>query len=241
MFVRWELRYAYPMLELRLFRDRIFSLAVLTRMFGFMGTTATLFMMPIYLISFRGIAEGTAGGVLFLTSLGMGVSAQAAGRLSDRFGPRRFTMLGLAMILVTSIPMAFMTKGTPIPIVMTLLLITGLGSGFFNVPNNSMILGSSPASALGVVAALTNLTRNVGNVFGQAIASGVVVAVMVAKGFDIPLGDVGDNPAAGGAFLDGWRVAFLLVAAYSAVALACTIGTRERTKAQVPAEAAPTS
>ncbi|MGE3423185.1 MAG: MFS transporter [Dehalococcoidia bacterium] len=227
VFVYWELRYANPMLELRLFRDRVFSLAVLTRMFGFMGTTATLFMMPIYLISFRGIAEGAAGGVLFLTSLGMGISAQAAGRLSDRFGPRRFTMLGLTMVLITAVPMSFLGHDTPIPLVMCLLLVAGLGSGFFNVPNNSMILGASPASALGVVAALTNLTRNVGNVFGQAIASGVVVAVMVAKGFDIPLGDVGDNPEAGGAFLDGWRIAFTLVSAYAAIGLACTFGTKD--------------
>jgi MFS family permease len=232
------------MLELRLFRDRVISLGVLTRLFGFMGMTATMFMMPIYLISFRGIAEGAAGGVLFLTSLGMGIAAQASGRLSDRFGSRPFTMLGLSMLLVTAIPMAFLEKNTPIPLVMVLLFANGLGSGLWNVPNNSMILGAAPASALGVVAALTNLTRNVGNVFGQAIASGVVVAVMVANGFDIPLGDIGDNPGAGGAFLDGWRVAFLLVAVYASVALFLTYRTKPastRTPAvvAVPAAALP--
>ncbi|OAI38904.1 hypothetical protein AYO38_01810 [bacterium SCGC AG-212-C10] len=231
IFVRWELRYDRPMLELRLFRDRVFSLAVVTRLLGFMGTTATLFLMPIYLISFRGIAEGAAGGVLFLTSFGMGIAAQAAGRLSDRFGPRPFSMLGLSMVLVTSLPMAFLGRNTPIPFVMVMLLISGLGSGFFNVPNNSLILGSSPASALGVVAALTNLTRNVGNVFGQAIASGVVVAAMVAQGFDIPLDHIGDNPGAGGAFLDGWRIAFLLVTVYTSIALVLAWQTKPRAAA----------
>jgi len=221
-FVRWELRTNDPMLELRLFQDRVFSLGVLTRLFGFMGTTATLFMMPIYLISFRGIAEGGAGGILFLTSLGMGIAAQTSGRLTDRFGPRPFTMLGLSLVLVTAVPMAFLQRSTPIPAVMVLLLVNGLGSGFWNVPNNTMVLSSAPQSALGVVAALTNLTRNAGNAFGQAIASGVVVAVMTSQGFDIPLGDLSDNPAAGGAFLDGWRVAFLLVAVYASIGLALT-------------------
>ncbi len=222
VFVRWELRIKDPMLELRMFRDRFFSLAVLSRLLGFMAMTATLFMMPIYLISFRGIAEGAAGGVLFLTSLGMGVAAQASGRLSDRFGPRPFAMIGLLTLLVTAIPMAFLEEDTPIPWVMLLLLVNGLGAGFWNVPNNSMILGAVSASALGVVAALTNLVRNVGNVFGQAIASGVVVAVMVANGFDIPLSEVGDDAEAGGAFLDGWKVAYLLVAMYAALALIVT-------------------
>ena len=221
-FVRWELRSADPMLQLRLFRDRVLSLASVSRLLGFMSMTATLFMMPIYLISFRGIAEGAAGGVLFLTSLGMGIAAQASGRLSDRFGPRPFAMIGLVTLICTAIPMAFFEKDTPIQLVMFLLFINGLGAGLWNVPNNSMILGSVPASNLGVVAALTNLIRNVGNVFGQAIASGVVVAVMVANGFDVPLGEIGDNPAAGGAFLEGWRIAYFLVAGYAVVALILT-------------------
>ena len=116
------------------------------------------------------------------------------------------------------------------PWVMMLLFVNGLGAGLWNVPNNSMILGAAPPSSLGVVAALTNLTRNVGNVFGQAIASGVVVAVMVSGGFDIPLGDIGDNPAAGGAFLDGWRLAFLLVVAYAFIALIFTYRTKPTTE-----------
>ena len=47
-FVRWELRSASPMIELGLFRNSVFRLAVLTRLLGFMGTTATRFLMPIY-------------------------------------------------------------------------------------------------------------------------------------------------------------------------------------------------
>ena len=104
-----------------------------------------------------------------------------------------------------------------------------MGSGLFTVPKNSMRRGAWPGSALGVVAAVPNLTRNVEDVFGQAIASGVIVAVMVAKGFDIPLGDVGDNPAAGHAFLSGGKIAFLLVAAYASVALILTSRTVVRT------------
>ncbi len=217
-FVKWELRVARPMLELRLFNDRMFSLGILTRLLGFMGMTATMFMMPIYLISYRGITEAAAGGVLFLTSFGMGLAAYASGRLSDRLGTRLFTVGGLAILVVTAIPMAHLDDDTPIALIMCLLLANGIGAGIWNVPNNSMILGTAPPSALGVVAALTNLTRNAGNVFGQAIAAGVVAAVMAAHGFDIPLSEVRTDPGAGAAFLEGWRIAFLLVAVY------CTAG-----------------
>ena len=225
-FVRWELRNAAPMLDLRLFRNNVFSLAVTARLLGFMGTTVTAFMMPIYLISLRGMKEGAAGGVLFLTSLGMGIAAQAAGRLSDRFGSRRFAVGGFTVLVAMSLPMAFLTERSPLPLVMALLFVNGLGMGTWNVPNNSVIMGSVPVTSLGVVGAFTNLTRNVGNVTGQAIASGIVVAVMAAHGFDIPLSAIAGTAGAGSAFIDGWRAAYLLATLYSAVALILAIRTK---------------
>ena len=103
---------------------------------------------------------------------------------------------------------------------MFLLLANGIGAGIWNVPNNSMILGMAPASSLGVVAALTNLTRNLGNVFGQAVTAGIVVAVMTAQGFDIPLSAVRTDPSVGDAFLEGWRAAFTVVAVLCALGAA---------------------
>ncbi len=228
IFVYMELRTVDPMLELRLFRNGPFSLSILARLLGFMGSTATRFLAPIYLISLRGLEEGAAGGVLFLTSAGMGIAAQASGRLSDRFGSRPFLVFGFLVFLSSALPMAFLTKESPIQLVMVLLLVNGLGMGLWGTPNSSVILGSVPPLSLGVVAAFSNLTRNVGNVFGQAIASGVVVAVMAANGFDIPLSEVGDSRGAGAAFVDGWRVAFLLVTAYTLISLVLSTLTRPR-------------
>ena len=227
-FIRWELRTESPMLELRMFQNPVFSMAVTTRALGFMGTTATRFLMPIYLISLRGLGAAAAGGVLFVTGLGMGIASYAAGRLSDRFGPRPFTVLGFSVLVLTSAPMAFVTAHTSLWIVIVLLFAIGLAMGFWNVPNNSTILGTVPRSRLGVVGALTNLTRNVGNVTGQALASAIVVGVMVSRGFDIPLSDVGDDPGAGSAFTDGWQAAYFVVTALSLVGLGLAMLTKPR-------------
>jgi len=225
-FVLWELRVPAPMLEMRLFRNGVFSLALLTRLLGFMAITPTRFLMPIYLISLRGLEEGAAGGVLFLSSLGMGFAGQAAGRLSDRFGSRLFTAIGFFVLVATSLPVAFFSQATPVWMVMVLLFVNGLSTGLWNVPNNSVIMGSVPASRLGVVGAFTNLTRNVGNVAGQAIASGVVVAIMATNGFDIPLSQVAESAGATDAFMTGWRISYLMVTGYAVVGLVLAIGTK---------------
>ncbi|MGY9081951.1 MAG: MFS transporter [Acidimicrobiales bacterium] len=228
-FIRWELNRDDPMLQLRLFKIPTFRLAVGTRLLGFMGSTTTRFLLPIFLISLRGMNEGAAGGLLFLISLGMGISAQSCGRLSDRVGTRPFTIVGLALLAATGLAMGFMTASTNTMYLAVIVFISGLANGMWNVPNNSTILGSVPPADLGVIGAFTNLTRTLGNVFGQAIASTVVVAVMVSQGFDIPLKDIDDIVGADTAFTDGWRVAHFLLTGYALAALALAIRTRPGT------------
>lgn len=227
-FIRWELGHRAPMVELRMFAERVFSMAIMARFLGFLGATVTILMAPIYLISLRGMDTAAAGAVLFLGFVGMGVSAQATGRLSDRFGPRRFALGGYVIMMTTALLFSFLTNATPTWAVALLLLANGLGMGTWNVPNNTMIIGATPTSRLGVVGALTNLVRNVGNVVGQAVAAGVVVAVMAAQGFDIPLSEVRETAGASAAFFDGWRAAYWMAAFFLGIALASTLFARPR-------------
>jgi EmrB/QacA subfamily drug resistance transporter len=228
-FVTWELHSKSPMLELRMFSNFMFSLGISTRVLGFMGTTATRFLLPIFLISFRGLTEGAAGMILFLTSLGMGIAAQTSGRLSDKFSERPFLVLGFIVLIATAVGFAFVDGETPMWIMMIIVFCNGLAMGLWNVPNSSVIMGSVPPSRFGVVGALTNLARNFGNVTGQAVASAVVVGVMVSQGFpDIELDKIADTPGAGDAFVQGWRVAYVLVTIFSALGLLMAFFTKPR-------------
>ncbi len=226
-FIMWELRVPAPMLQLRMFKNLIFSMGILTRFVGFLGTTAVRFLMPIYLISLRGLGERDAGFILLLQSVGMAVAAQSAGRLSDRFGERPFAVAGFVLLVASGIGFVFTGISTPLWMV-TVLLANGLAMGLWNVPNNSVIMGSVPSSTFGVVGAFTNFTRNVGNVTGQAVASAVVAGVMVAQGFDIPLSDIDVIPGADTAFIDGWKVAFILVVVFSIIGLVLAALTKPR-------------
>ncbi len=227
-FIWWELKSDAPMLELRMFKNIVFSMAVATRFLGFLGTTAVRFMMPIYLISLRDIGEALAGGILFLSSLGMAVAASSSGRMGDKLGERPFTIVGFSLLIFTAIAFMTFTAETPMWIVMVVLLFNGLAMGLWGVPNNSTILGSVPKESFGVVGALTNLTRNVGNVAGQAIASAVVVGVMVSDGFDIPLSDITGDAAASASFMNGWKYAYILVTVFSLMGLALAIATKPK-------------
>jgi predicted MFS family arabinose efflux permease len=65
-------------------------------------------------------------------------------------------------------------------------------------------------------------------VAGQAIASAVVVGVMVADGFDIPLSKITGDKAASDSFMNGWKFAYILVTVFSLFGLALAIVTKPK-------------
>jgi len=229
-FVWWELRTPYPMLQLRLFTNPIFRYATVTRITAFMSSTATFFLLPVFLLSFMGLDEGPTGLIMFFGALGMGIASQASGRLSDRYGFMRFTLLGFTVLILTSTTFGFLNGATPVILIAPLLFLNGIGQGLWNSPNTSATMGSVPRSQYGSVSAFVNLTRNLGNVTGQAIAATIVTSVMVARGFDIQLSEVAVVPGAGDAFLAGWRAAYIAVVAFAVLAFVSAAMTRDPRK-----------
>ncbi|MXX93526.1 MAG: MFS transporter [Chloroflexi bacterium] len=218
VFVWWQLKTPNPMVDLRLFKNKVFKYSIITRYLAFMRSSATLFVLPIYLVAFRGWPEILASGVMLMMAIGMGIGAQVFGRLSDRYGVRPFMMGGFFFLVLTGIALATLDDTSNVIYIAVVVLINGLAMGAWSAPNASATMGSVPQSAYGLVSAIINLTRNLGNVSGQAIITAIIAGVMIARGFNIPLGELEDTPEAGFAFMDGWKYAYL--AATGVVALA---------------------
>ncbi len=210
------------MLELRFFANPTFTKGVVARTLGFVVGSAVYILVPILLVSVVGVSESRAGIAVFLNSVGLGLAAQLSGRLSDRWGTRRFMLAGFGSSAVVMLVFAWLDQEAPLWLVVTVALAAGLSTGTWNVPNNATIIGTVPPVSYGVIGAFTNLARNVGNVFGQAVVAAVVAGAMAARGFDIPLGEIADTPGAGAAFVAGWQLAFWVMAGLAAVAAAVT-------------------
>ena len=216
LFVRWELRISEPLLELRLFTERTFRTSVSLRTFGFLASAPTTLLLPIYLLSFREVSVVTAGIIIAAISTGMGIGGQIAGRLYDRLGPRMPSMVGFAVQTLTSLFFALADDETSLLLLGIVALVSGFALSLWNVTNNSALLTATPPAYLGVGGAFTNVARTLGSVIGQAAGTAIVASVMASRGFNIPLGDIAGNLAAGIAFNDGWQVVYLLGSGLSA-------------------------
>ena len=230
IFIWWQLHTPNPMLDLRMFVNRVFGFSVLTRFLAFTRSSATLYLLPIFLVSFRGVSEGTAGAIMFLSALGMGIGAQTGGRLSDRYGTRPFLIMGFSVLIVTGFALSTFDGDTSLWFIAGIVIVNGIAMGMWGAPNASATMGAVDRSRYGVVSAVINLTRNLGNVTGQAIATAIIAGIMVANGFDIPLGELDKNPGAGDAYLEGWKWAYYVATGVIALALVSSLFTNERPK-----------
>ncbi len=183
LFLAIERRIEGPMLDLSLFRVRIFSTATASAGLNYLAIYTCIFLMPFYLIQARGLSPGDAGALLTVQPLVMAVTAPLSGILSDRIGSRLPSTVGMAILAIGMVLLARLGPVSSLPEVAAALGVVGLGTGIFISPNSSALLGAAPRNRQGIAGGILATARNVGMVLGVGI-SGAIFTTLLARGAD---------------------------------------------------------
>jgi MFS transporter, DHA2 family, multidrug resistance protein len=168
-FVRRQLRLATPLLPLDLLKRPVFALSLATSISSFAAQSLALVALPFYFEDTLRLSETATGLLMTPWPLATALMAPIAGRLADRFVPG---LLGSAGLLVMAAGLALVALEGGHPSVVSLvgrLAICGLGFGFFQSPNNRLIIGSAPPERSGGAAGLQSSGRLIGQSFGAAL------------------------------------------------------------------------
>jgi len=208
VFLSVEMRLDQPMVDLKLFRDVLFSISLLTGFMVFV-VLAGQFVLPFYLEEVKGFGPGRTGLFLTVVPAALGLTAPVAGMLSDHYGSRGISLAGLVVIVGACLSISTLEVDTSTTGYILRLLPLGFGIGLFQSPNNSAIMGAAPRERLGVASGLLGLTRNFGQTTGIPLM-GAIYASRVLSVAHLPPGvDVTDAPpwaivkGIGGAFTVG--------------------------------------
>ncbi len=215
-----------PIIDIRLFANPVFRYASITRVLGFMSRAASFLLLPVFLLNIKQINAGMIGMIMLVAAIGMGIGAQAGGRLSDRHDPDRYMIIGFLIAIISGLGMAFFDEKTSMILILSVLFVNGVSMGLWATPNLVSTMNSTPKSSLGPVGALVNLTRNTGNVIGQATVTAVITAVMASAGFNLELSQVGQVSGSMEAFIHAWKVSYLVIIGFYAAALVSSLMTR---------------
>ena len=214
IFVLWETRAANPMLDLTLFKISIFFIGVSARSLSFVVAAPVLFLMPFFLQGVQGYSAGQTGLIMMSIAVGMVIMGPLAGRFSDKFGPRPFTVGGALISMAGLLILSQIDRNTPLALIMLAILLQSSGMGTFTAPNASSILSGAPRRAYGVVSGFVQLIRTGSTVTGIAVATLLITAAMTSAGLEATLEgfNEGVDVDVGNAFVTGLRRVFLIMA-----------------------------
>jgi EmrB/QacA subfamily drug resistance transporter len=181
LFTRIEMRAPAPMLDLSLFKRRVFTMSTISPILNYICVYSVLFLTPFYLIQGRGLSASQAGLILTAQPILMAFTAPFSGRISDRIGSRIPTTLGMLVMAGGLFLVSRLTLESPFWMVVLGLAIGGLGTGLFVAPNNSALMGDAPRNRQGIAAGVLALARNVGMVLGIGL-TGAIFTTYLSRG-----------------------------------------------------------
>lgn len=213
LFVFHQSTAAAPLLRLSLFRDRLLSASLAMNVSVAAVMMATLVVGPFYLAYALGLNQAVVGMALAVGPVVAALAGVPAGRMADRLGARRMILAGLAAmalgcIALSAVPLTFGIGGYVAP-----MIILTLGYALFQSANNTAVMADVALDQRGVIAALLNLSRNLGLITG---------ASALAAAFAFAAHTVDISSAHPDAIAQGMRFTFAV--ALGLIAMALIIG-----------------
>jgi EmrB/QacA subfamily drug resistance transporter len=178
IFLWVERRTREPLLDLTLFRDRLFTMGNLTGLLNGVARNGVLFLLVFYLQGVKGDDPVTAGILLSPLAIGLLVLSPISGALADRYGSRELATLGMVVTGIGLAGLLTLAVDTPYWQLALWQLVIGAGSGLFNSPNTSAVMGVVPPAKRGIGAGTRMMLTQTGFIVSIALAIGLVTSAM---------------------------------------------------------------
>ena len=219
LFIWVERRHPAPLLDLTLFRDRLFTMGNLTGLLNGIARNGVLFLLVFYLQGAKGDDPVMAGILLAPLAVGMLVLSPISGALADRYGSRLLATLGMVVTGLGLAGLMTLDVNTPYWQLALWQLVIGAGSGLFNSPNTSAVMGVVPPAKRGIGAGTRMMLTQSGFVISIALAIGLLTSsmdptVMLAVFSGTQVGSAGIDLSP---FINALHLAFLAGVIASAV------------------------
>ncbi|MFE6363447.1 MFS transporter [Streptomyces sp. NPDC057806] len=176
-FVRRQLTLPAPLLDMRLFRNRGFSGAVLADLLTILGLSGLVFFLSQYLQLVQGRGPFEAGLAELPAAVGAVAAGLIAGRTARRWSVRAVVSGGLAAVGLALAALTVLDQSTGYPLLGAALLVVGIGAGFSFTVTADVILSSVPKEQAGAASAVSETAYELGAALGIAVLGSIVTGV----------------------------------------------------------------
>ncbi|MEM3393941.1 MAG: MFS transporter [Candidatus Methanomethylicia archaeon] len=191
LFVYWEFKIPFPALDFSLFKIWQFTGGIISQMLYSVGFGASSTLLVLYLEVVRRFSATWTGIAITPFEFSYLLFGLLGGRLSDRFGYVKITVIGLSASSIAFYLFSTMNMETDLNLVVLYQVLFGFGAGLFVAPNTSSIMTSVSQSKRGVASAIRSISFNIGFLLSlnlaiismvQYVPYDVASKLIVAKG-----------------------------------------------------------
>jgi EmrB/QacA subfamily drug resistance transporter len=152
-----ELRQPVPLLQLRLFREPMFTLGMAINFVTQFSLFGIQYILPLQLQTVHRLGAAATGLVLFPSGILSFVTMNISGRIYNSVGPRRLVASGLGVLVVTTFLLGRTTAATGLVFIGTLAALRGVAMGLCMMPVQTAAYNTVPRGEMPRATALTNM------------------------------------------------------------------------------------
>jgi EmrB/QacA subfamily drug resistance transporter len=168
-FIAHSLRTKNPLIDVRLFSDGTMRAASLTTCLFAMSFFGAMLLLPLYYQIVRGQSALHAGLLLAPQGVGAMLTMPITGRMTDRTGPGRIVLVGLALVLVGTVAFALVSATTSFWLLGGALFVRGMGMGATMMPAMAAAYQTLSHAAVARATSALNIIQRVGGSIGTAV------------------------------------------------------------------------
>lgn len=229
-FIMVERKREYPLLQLQIFKNKLFSLSIFCGFVSFIAIFCSIIIQPFYLQDVMKFSPASTGLVLMTFPLILSVTSPISGHLSDKIGSEILTFIGLAVTSIGLLLMSTLNEQSTILSMVFFIAVMSIGNGLFQSPNNSLIMSTVPKDKLGIAGSINALVRNLGMVCGIALSTTLLYNRMSYKiGYHVSDYVIGRNDA----FIYGMKTVYITAAVICMIGALLTFLRLNRSKGKL--------
>ncbi|MGO3779615.1 MAG: MDR family MFS transporter [Enterococcus viikkiensis] len=177
LFVWRQSHLEHPFLELRVFKSPIFTIAAILSGVVNMAMVGAEMVLPLYIQNIRGESAFHSGLMLLPGAVIMGAMMPITGAIFDKHGAKRLAISGMLILTAATLPFAFLTKETPIAMIVILYAMRMFGISMVMMPVTTSGMNALPMNLISHGTAVNNTFRQVASSIGTAILISVLTNV----------------------------------------------------------------
>jgi len=168
----------YPLLNLRLFQNRVFLNASMVGWVSVLALFGAEFLMPLYLQALRGLSALQTGFTLLPLAVAAAIATPVAGRFYDKIGPRPLVVTGFSILALNTWQLSQLQADTPVTWIMLLLALRGIALGMTVQTTFVTALGQVPIPQIARASSLVNSSRQLVQALGVAVLATVLASTL---------------------------------------------------------------